>query len=731
MTAHMHLTRRGFLATGAALSFVIGASGLASISRAATTATQADITGWVTITTEGEVHILFPSTEMGQGSSTALPLILAEEMDADWDRVTVEQLDTDDRSFGNPLFGNVLYTAGSTGVSGYFDTLRQAGAQVRAVLIREAAKAWDVPAAEVSTLAGTVRHDPTGRVLSYGGVAALPDLDVTVPERSQADLKRPEDYRLIGQDHPRIDIPAKSTGTETYAIDITVPGMVFAAVACTPFDGVGPERIDDAAARTVLGVRDVIVLPEGVAVIADHIEAAFRAKETLDVTWGTPDPWWTMDSDATLDAYAAALDDPGIDRATWRENGDAATSIAAADRTVTAEYRSDYAYHAQIEPMAAVASVDADGLGAEAWVGTQTQSWSTRTMTETLGTTPDRVRLNVMTMGGSFGRRTALDQEYLRDALLLSKTVGLPVKLVWTREDDVQNGAFRPAAVQRLRAGLTAEGTLQGWEHRVAAPSVISYFNPLRWSQVAPNDIISMRGSESPFYDLPDMHAEHVITPTHARLAPWRGIGASYTSFAAEAFMDELAAEAGRDPLDFRMDLLQHNPRGVALLRRVSEMSDWDGARPDTALGLSFAGYGSSMAAGVAEVALDRDRGIITVPRFWAAVDAGLVVAPDNARNQIEGGIVFGVSSSLKERITMTGGRVDQSNYYDYEILRAHEVPEITLDLAQGTTPPTGIGEAGTPMVAAAIANGFHALTGKRLRHLPFTPDRVLEALEN
>ncbi|MEM7488069.1 MAG: molybdopterin cofactor-binding domain-containing protein, partial [Pseudomonadota bacterium] len=603
-------------------------------------------------------------------------------------------------------------------------------AEVRAVLLRAAAAEWGVPVAELDTEPGAVLHAATGRRLGYGEIAALPEIDTTLPDVSEADLKPASAYRLIGQDLPRIDVPAKSTGTETYAIDVSVPDMVYAAVERAPFDGVGPADVDDAAARAIPGVMDVLTLPDGVAIVADRLETAFRVKAELGVTWQDPAPDQTFDSDATLDAYAAAFDDPAVERATWREAGDAAGAIDGAARVVEGEYRSDYAYHGQIEPMAAVAAVDPDGRGAEIWVGTQTQSWSTHTATETLGTTPDRIRMHVMTMGGSFGRRTALRQEYLRDALLISREVGRPVKLVWTREDDVRSGVFRPAAVQRVRAGLTEDGALQGWHHAVATPSVIAYFNPLRWEQVRPNDIISMRGAESQFYDLPHMRAEHVVTPAHARLAPWRGIGASYTSFAAEAFMDELAAAAGRDPLAFRMDLVASNPRGARLLERVAEMAGWGRPAGDTALGLSFAGYGDSMAAGIAEVTLDRDSGAISVPRFWTAVDAGLVVAPDNALNQIEGGIVFGVSSSLKERITLTGGRVDQSNYYDYEVLRAHEVPEIEIDLAPGDTSPTGIGEVGTPMVAAAIANGFHALTGRRLRHLPFTPDRVITALE-
>lgn len=727
------LSRRGFLAGATALTFAIGTGGIVSVARASTAADKTlKPSAWLSIAGDETVTIVFPSTEMGQGSSTALPLILAEELDADWDRVVIDQLDRDDRSFGNPIFGGVLYTAGSTGVYGYFDTLRKAGAQARRLLMQIAADVWSVPSDSVATEPGAVIHSASGRRLSYGEIASLNVPLPAVAEIGEEDLKPRSAYRLIGRDLPRRDVPAKSSGSERYAIDVRVPGMAYAAVLRSPVEGETAVEIDETAALAVSGVLQTVRLPDGIAVVAERLEAALAAKALLAVTWSETAPARGYDSAADLSAYAAAAGDGTREGVTWAAKGDASAAIAGAAQVVEADYRSDYAYHAQMEPMAAVAAVDPDGRGAEVWVGTQTQSWTMRTITEVLDTTADRIRLHMMTMGGSFGRRTALTQEYLRDALLTSKAAGRPVKVVWSREDDVKFGWFRPAAAQRLRAGLTAEGRLSGWHHRVATPSVIAYFNPLRWDQVEPKDIISMRGSENKFYGIADLHAEHVVTERRARLAPWRAIGASYTSFAAEAFMDELAEAAGTDPLDFRLGLLDDNPRGRDLLQRVAGMAGW--GRPeagggDTALGLAFAGYGDSMAAGIAEVSLDGDSGRLAVTRFWAAVDAGLIVAPDNALAQIEGGIVFGLSSALKERITVEGGEVMQNNYYDYEILRADEVPEIDIQLQVSDGPPTGIGEVGTPMVAAAVANAFHGLTGRRLRHLPFTPERVLEAL--
>lgn len=722
-------SRRGFLKGSAGLAFFLGAGGLSAVAVHAQNAGPLDVNPWLTISPSGTISIVFPATEMGQSSYNTLPQILAEELDADWDDVVIAQLNEDDRTFGNPLFGGVLYTAGSTSVQGYYEPMRRAGAQARDVLLQIASRQLAVPKDSLRTEPSAVLAED-GTRLSYGALAASGTEGVQIPDADVLALKDPQDFRIIGQDVPRRDVPAKSTGKARYAIDVEVDNMAYAAVLRTPVEGETPLSVEDAEARAVAGVIDVVTLPDGVAVVAESLWAALGARDLVQVTWSDTSPARTFDSNATLAAYAEAARDPQAEAAVWAQTGDAASAIANADRTVSHLYLSDYAYHAQIEPMAAVATVDPDGMGAEVWAGTQTQSWTTQTVMETLGTTQDRIRLHMMTMGGSFGRRTAFVQDYVRDAVLSSKAVGRPVKVIWTREDDVKHGTFRPAAAQKLEAGLTADGRLTGWHHRVATPSVIGFFNPGRWETVKPNDVISMRGAESKFYGIADFQADHIITERQARLAPYRGIGAAYTSFAAEAFMDELAAEAGRDPLDFRLDLVAENPRGRHLLEKVAEMSGWR-ARGDRALGLSFAGYSSSMAAGVAEIEVDDETGEIAVTQIWAAVDAGRIVSPDNAHNQIEGGIIFGISSALTERIDIEEGQVLQSNFFDYEILRADRVPPIDIYMATVEAPPTGVGEVGTPMVSAAIANAFFAAKGQRLRHMPFTPDRVRDAMQS
>jgi len=720
------LNRRGVLLGAAGLTFAVGAAGVIAI-RSEATANTLDVNHWLTIRADGSISIVFPSTEMGQSSYSTLPQILAEELDADWDDVEIEQLNEDDRRFGNQLFGGVLYTAGSTGTQFYFDPMRKAGAQARDVLLQIAAREWGVDKAVLQTEPSVV-VGPNGQRATYGDLAALGADGLMVPDADTVPLKDRAQFRIIGHDLPRRDVPAKSTGQAVYAIDVVVPNMACAAVLRAPVEDEVPLTVTDTAARAAPGVIDVVTLPDGVAVVAESFWAALNARILLEVEWSQTSPFRTSNSVATLAEYAAAADAPEARGTVWAEQGDAPAAIAAAERQVSQMYLSDYAYHAQIEPMAAVADVDADGQGAEVWAGTQTQSWTIRTVTETLDIPADRVRMNMMTMGGGFGRRTALMQNYVRDAVLCSKAVGRPVKVIWSREDDVKQGTFRPAAAQKMEAGLTAEGVLDGWYHKVATPSVIGFFNPLRWEAARPNDVISMRGAESKFYGITDFRADHIITERHARLSPYRGIGASYTAFAAEAFMDEVAEQAGRDPLDFRLDLVKDNPRGRQLLEKVAEMSGWR-ERGDRALGLSFAGYSSSMAAGVAEVEVDADSGEIRVTKFWAAVDAGLIVTPDNALNQIEGGIVFGISMALSEKIDIENGEVVQSNFFDYEVTRAHQVPEIEIYVADVDAPPLGVGELGTPMVPAAIANAFYAARGKRLRHMPFTSDRVVAAI--
>ena len=726
MKVNSGVSRRVFLKSGAFAAVAIASGGVRALAYDGQ-GSEESFAGWVEVKPDNSIDILFPSTDMGQGSETALPQILADELDADWEKVSISQLNEDDRRFGNPAFGNVLYTAGSSAVYGYFLVLRHAGATLREMIKQRAADEWGVAVDSLRTQSSRVTHSASGKSLSYGEIVALPGfVDVTL--ESTAKLKTYDQRTLIGKSVPRRDIPAKATGKALYAIDVRVPDMLYATVLRSPVEGETVASMKSEQALAVDGVVKVVPLADGIAVVASSLHASLSGRDQLEVVWTSTSRFRQFSSADTITAYkrAAESDEAG---APWRSAGDARAGLAKATRSFERVYTSDYAYHAQLEPMAAVADVDGDGKGAQIWVGTQTQSWSTRTATEVLDTTPDRIKLNMMKMGGGFGRRTELLQNYLRDALLCSNVVKRPVKVVWTRPDDLKHGAFRPAVAQRIAAGVDDAGRLAAWHHRVATPSVIEYFNPVRWEQVKPKDIVTMRGAESQFYTIPDFLAEHVKTERQARILPWRGIGASYTSFAAEAFIDEVATELEVDPLDFRRTIMLDNPRGTALINRVEEMAKAVPMPEGRARGFAFAGYGYTQAAGIVEISLDRASGSIQVHNVWIAVDAGQIISPNNARNQIEGGVLWGVSSALYERITITNGEVDQENFYNYSILRNKMAPKVEIHLADNREKPTQIGEAGNPLVAPAIANAFHTATGRRLRHLPMTNANVRAAL--
>ncbi|MBR0667640.1 xanthine dehydrogenase family protein molybdopterin-binding subunit [Roseomonas hellenica] len=735
MNAITTLSRRGLLGSAGALGFAILAGGALKVFREDAVAQEgrpAPLNAWVSITPGDEVVIRFGSTEMGQGVSTSLPMILAEELDADWSRVRVEQVDQGPGEvYGNPVTGGMLYTAGSSSIEGYFAIMRRAGAGARRILIHTAAQAWGVPAAEVTSEPGVILHALSGRRLRHGEVAALPRIVTDVPAITDADLKPRAAWRLIGTDPGRLDIPGKTRGETVYSIDLRLPGMAYAAELLAPVEGESPASVADSEARALPGVIDILRLPHAVAVIAERWETAIAARDLLAVEWTGTSPFRTADSEADLAASQAAAADAARPGVTWASRGDAPAALSAAGaRRVTADYATEHTYHAQMEPLAAVASVDADGKGAEVWLGTQSQTVSIAAAAQALETTPDRIRFHAMQMGGGFGRRTVFARDILHDALLLSRHVRRPVKLIWTREDDVKNGWFRPATAHRLEAVLDAEGAVTALRHRVASPSIFAFALPQRWERANGRDLLVMEGAESAEYGIPNLLAEHVIMERRARVSAWRGIGWGPNCFAREGFIDELAEAAGSDPLAFRRRLLANSPRGLAVLDAVVRMSDYGHPPPGRAHGLSFAGYKATLGAGVAELSLDRGTGQIRVHRFWAAVDPGIAIHPRNLEAQTEGGIIFGLSGLLKERISIAAGEVEQSNFYDYEPLRLNEIPEIAVRIIESGAAPSGAGEIGVPMTGAAVANGIFALTGKRLRRMPFTPDRVKVLLD-
>lgn len=730
--------RRTFIKGVGGLTLVIGSSGLISACspeqaeqmRAATQSSEIEPNIWLTIGADDKVTIQFPATEMGQGSSTTLPLIVADELDADWNHVVVETVSVHDEAYGNPFFQNMLYTAGSLTVQAYFEPLRRAGAQARKLLLQTAADAWGVSPAELETEPSTVVHTASGRRFGYGQLVGLIDMPAALPDVDDAELKPFGTHRYLGTDVPRRDIPAKSNGTAEFGIDVQVPGMVYASVLRAPVEGESPMDIDDTAARAVDGVTDIVPLPWGVAVVADTYEASKWGKEALGVTWTESSTFRDAELDADIEEYATHAENLSKGGNAWRSAGDLDAAMDSAAEVVELTYRTDPAYHAQMEPMNATVNVTEEGKAAEIWVSTQTQSLSILGAAEFLETTPDKITLHPMYIGGGYGRRTLRRQKYVEDALFVSREIGKPVKVIWTREDDVKDGTFRNASAQCLRAGFDEDGRLVAWHHRVAAPRVLEFMNPPRWEAANGRDVIAMLGSESSRYDIPNFLAEHVITDRRSRVCAWRGVATSYTKFAAESFVDELAHSRGVDPLEFRMQLCHNNPRALGVLEAVAEMADWASPRENTSLGLALAGYSSTFAAGIAEVSVNATSGEVTVHNYWLAADAGYLLAPSNSEAQLEGNVIFGISNALRERIEIRGGQVVQSNFYDYPVMRMNEVPNIEVRAISTDNAPTGMGEIGLASTGAALANAVFAATGARVRHLPLTPARIKAAMQ-
>ncbi len=729
MTAHLDTARAtlvarrevlaGFAGLGFSLVLPAGSGRTAS-------AAEPFATAWVKIDADGTVTIASPAAEMGQGSRTSLALIIAEEMDADWSRVRVEQSPLDDKVYGNPRYG-IMYTAGSASIPTYFKPLRLQAAQVRRVLVDNVAEKWGVPAAELATEAGYVVHKASQRRIGYGEVAAFGRVPAVMPTVSEADLKQPTQFRYLGKDVARVDVASKVDGSAQYSIDVRVPGMKYATVLRAPVEGAAPVSVDGEAAQKVPNVTDIVRLPYGVGIVATTMEAALAGKEKLKVEWSKAQGSG-FNSVQALDRYVERARDLSAEGKPWDKAGDIA-AMSGATTFVEAEYRTDFAYHAQMEPLNSIASVNAAGDGAEVWCGTQAPTVAMRAVARALSTSPDKIVLHPMLLGGGFGRRGHFDAEYVVDSVLLSRAVKAPVKLMWTREDDIHNGRFRPMTGHYLKAGLDKDGRIVAWRHRVASEEALAFQDAPRFKGRGERAIFSMLGTEQPSYELPNRLIDHVRQVDGMRLSSMRGTGNPPNAFVTESFIDEIALSRKIDPLEFRKRLTAKVPRAQTLLQTLSEMSDWTRQRPSgTGLGLCFRNEDGTLVGMVAEVAVNASTGDVKLRKVWAAIDAGLAVQPDNIKAQLEGAIIYTMGAALFERVTVAEGAVEQSNFYDYRVPRMSDAPDIEVAVLSTNNPPTGIGEMGGN-VTGAVANAVAAATGARVRHMPITPDRVKAAL--
>jgi isoquinoline 1-oxidoreductase beta subunit len=717
------MSRRAFLQAGAAvgggLLIGIGLPGLAGEAEAAQpgAAREADFApnAFIRVGSDGRITLVMGQVEMGQGTYTSMPMLLAEELEVSLDQVSLEHAPPDQKAYGNPIFV-VQMTGGSTSVRGFWTPLRQAGATARVMLVNAAAQHWKVDPAGCHAEHGTVIHKASGRKLRYG---ALADAAAKLPLPDKVALKDPKDFKLIGTPHKRLDTPDKLNGKARFGIDAQVPGMKIATVAACPVFGGKVGKYDEAAAKAVRGVRQVVSIGNAVAVVADHMWAAKQGLAALNIQWdeGPNAKLSTADIAAQI---AKAAEDKGLVVA----DGDFDKAAAAAPTRVDAIYQVPFLAHATMEPMNCTVHVTADAC--EIWTGTQVIGLAQLFASKATGLPPEKVTVHNHLLGGGFGRR--LESDYVYQAAAIGKQVDGPVKVVWTREEDIQHDLYRPYYYDRLGAALDAKGMPVAWSHRLAGPSIVDrYFPGLLKPGQADGDAIECAAET--IYDIPTRHVEYVrYEPPGIPTAWWRGVGPTHNIFVVESFIDELAAKAGKDPVEYRSAMLGKSPRALAVLKLAAGKAGWGEALPaGSGRGISVQyAFGSYMSQ-VAEVEVAKDGGV-KVKRIVCAVDCGYTVNPDTVRAQIEGGVIFGITAVLHGEITLKDGRVEQSNFHNYPMLRINEAPTIEVYLVPSAEAPGGIGEPGTSALAPAVLNAVYAATGKRLRKLPIDPALLASA---
>ena len=715
------INRRSFITQSSGVALLIGGSGILSTivsckspEKLKESLTKHDITAWVKITEDGSITIYNPAAEMGQGSMTALPLLFAEEMDADWSKVNVEFSPQESEIYGSPGWRpgtKLMFTVGSRTTKSYYTTMRNAGAQARHVLLYSAAQLWELPLEELTAQNSEIRHEGSGKSITYGELVPHLLMPDQLPTYKLEDLKSPDQFNLVGKYIPRTELPSKVDGSAQFAIDIRLPDMVYGVLERGNLHGSTPTLNNEEEILALSGVLKIVPYDYAIGIVATSLDQALEAKKKLDIDWSDAEATGYNSQEIFTDYEKIA--DQRKEGRIIADTGNVKRARQQGVKTYESDFKNDYVYHAQMEPLNAVIKVAEDGQSADVWVGSQQGSDTKLGVPKILGIPPANVTVHLQYLGGGFGRRSMSD--FVVECATLAKEMApKPVKLVWTREDDVGYGTFRPLSLQRLKLSTDKDGSLSSIDHCV----------------VGDGGNLVASGAANNHYDIPNKRIEWREAKHGIRLKHWRAVGHGPNKFAIECMLDEVALGQGEDPIDFRRKLMSKSPRALATLEKAAAMSDWDApAQEGRAKGVAFAEHGS-MGTGVCEISVDRESGKINVHKFWVALDAGVIVQPNNVIAQMEGGIIMGMSSVLKEQITIEDGRVQQSNYHDYQLLRMEDVPDVLeTALIDSTEHPEGVGETATPMVAGAIANAFLKLTGKRLRHLPFTPERVLKAL--
>ncbi len=710
MTSRRFVLRAGLAIGGGLLLDVY----MPEIVRAASPDTPADPVfapnAFVRVDKTGAVTLIMRDTEVGQGIFTSIAMLIAEELEVGLDQVAVQAAPPDLTLYKNPLLGDQA-TGGSASIRAGWVSMREAGAVARTMLIGAAASRWGVDPSECTAARATVSHTASGRSVGYGDLAGDA---AKQPVPAKVALKDPAQFKLIGTSPRRLDTPSKVNGTAVFGMDVKVPGMRIGTVAASPVKGGKVVSMDEAAARKVPGVRDVVRLDDVVAVIGDHMWAAKQGLQAANIVWDDG-PNVTQSTETMIKALDAASQTTGV---IAKQEGNPAAAIAGSAKKLDVIYQLPFLAHAPMEPMNTTLHVRPDG--ADLWVGTQVPARAQAAVANITGLQPQTIVVHNQYMGGAFGRR--LDIDSIVQAARIAKHLDYPVKLIWTREEDMQHEFYRPYYYDRISAGLNAQGGITGWSHRVTGSSVMARWAPPGMKMGGKLDPDAVEGSVETPYDLPVQQVEYVrAEPPALTTAWWRGVGPTHNVFVVESFIDELASAAGKDPVEFRRSLLGKNPRALAVLNLAADKAGWGSPlTPGVGRGVALQFAFNTYMASVLEASVSKD-GEIHLHKAVVALDCGPVVNPDTVEAQVQGGLIFGLTMAMYSEITVTSGRVDQSNFHDYRMMRINEAPDIAVHIVHNPSAPIGgIGETGTAIASPVLANAIFSATGRRLRRIPF-----------
>ena len=674
---------------------------------------------FIRIGADETVTIIVNKSEMGQGVYTSLPMLIAEELEVDWSTIRFEPAPVAP-VYNHTQWGSMQGTGGSTSIRSSWVQFRKAGAVARVMLERAAAETWQVAPADCLARNGFVIDKTSQKKLSFGKLVSKAALQ-TPPE--DVNLKDPVNFTVIGKSKKRLDTPEKVSGKALFGSDVRMPGMLTAVIARSPVFGGKVKSYNDKKAKAIAGVKEVVQIDSGVAVVADHFWPASLGREALEIVWDEG-PLASLDSRKQRQQYAELANKPGLVAA---ERGNVPLALAKAAQKIDAVYEFPYLAHAPMEPLNCVADARSDSC--EIWVGTQLQTLDRDTAVALTGLPQEKVKLHTTFLGGGFGRRAVGDSHFVREAVQLSMAVKAPVKVIWTREDDIHGGYYRPSAYHQLSAGLDESGMPVALQQRIVNQSIVKG-TPFEGMIKNGIDETSVEGAYNSPYEIPNLLVDSHMAPQGVPVLWWRSVGHSFTAFVKEGFIDELAHMAGQDPYQYRRQLLNKHPRQQALLDLVTAKANW--GKPLTGgrfQGIAIHESFGSIVAQVAEISVGTS-GKIKVHRVVCAIDCGRTVNPDTITAQMESGIVFGLSAALYGEITFENGRVEQSNFHDYEMLRMDEMPEVEVHIMPSQESPGGVGETGVPPIAPAVANGVFAAQGIRLRQLPMTPSVVYKMLQ-